>query len=185
MEYQEIINKIKPELEKAVNYLKEELAGIRAGRPSPSLLEGIEVDCFGQKMPVKSLGMITMSDQREIIIQPWDISYLEPISKAIAASPLALSAVVDKDCLRIHFPPLSEDLRKKFVRLLAEKTEEVRQTIRHWRTDAWREIQDRFQAGEISEDDKYRAKDKLQELIDEFNKKIEEMAERKKQEIME
>jgi len=92
---------------------------------------------------------------------------------------------VDKDLIRISFPPLSEEYRKDMLRLLSQKKEDARQTIRHWRQEAWDEIQDKFQEGEISEDDRYRGKDKLQELIDEYNKKIEELVEKKKKEIME
>lgn len=183
--YQEIIDKIKPELEKTIAYLKSELLKVRAGRPSPSLVEDLEIDCFGQKMPLKGLAMITIGQAREIIIQPWDISYIKPIEEAIFKSPLELSPRVEKERIRISFPPLSEDLRKGLVRLLSEKAEESKQTVRHWRKLAWREIQDGFAEGDISEDDKYRGKDKLQKVIDEYNKKVEEMVEAKKKEIME
>jgi ribosome recycling factor len=185
MDYQEITNKLKPELEKAISYLAAELLKVRTSRPSATLLEGIEVDCFGKKMPIKSLATIVAGGPREILIQPWDQSYLEVISKAIFSSPLQLSSVIEKDVIKVRFPSLNEDLRKKFVRLLGDKAEETRQRVRHWRKSAWKEIQDGFSRGEISEDDKYRAKDKLQQLIDEYNQKIEELTEKKKKEIME
>ena len=183
--YEEIINKIKPELGKAIFELKEELLQIRSSRPSPALLENIQVDCFGKKMPLKSWGLITAFGARDILIQPWDISYIEPILKAIFNSPLNLSPVNEKERIRVTFPPLSEELRKNFVRLLSEKGEESRKKVRHWREKAWRQIQDGFSEGEITEDGKYRGKDKLQELVDEYNEKIKEMVERKKKEIME
>ena len=183
--YEEIIEKIKPELEKAVNYLKGELAKIRTSRPATSLIEDIEADIFSKKMPLKSLGQISLEQGKEIIIQPWDVSYLEPIEKAIFKSALQASCVVEKDRIRVRFPPLSKEIRKNLIRLLAEKAEGTKKTIRHWRTQAWKEIQDGFAQGEITEDDKYRAKDKLQEMIDEYNKNVDEMKERKEKEIME
>ena len=183
--YQEIIDKIKPELDKTISFLEGEMAKIRAGRASPSLVENIVVDCFGEKFPLKQLAAISSPGPKQIIVQPWDKSYIEGIEKAISASSIGASPVVDKDLIRISFPPLSDEYRKNLLCILSEKQEEVRKTIRHFRERAWNEIQDGFKSGEIREDDKFRAKDKLQELIDEYNKKIEEIGERKKKEISE
>jgi len=185
MNYQDFIGKIKPELEKALNYLKKELSEIRTSRPSPAMLESIEADVFGKKFSLKSLGLISLSEGQEIIIQPWDVSYLGPIEKAIQSSPLQLSTIVEKNRIRVRFPDLTEDVRKNLARVLSQKAEDTKQTIRRWRRTVWDEIQEKFSAGELPEDDKYRAKDKLQELVDEYNGKIEEMIERKKKEIME
>jgi ribosome recycling factor len=143
------------------------------------------VDCFGQKMSLKSLASITLQGSRQIIIQPWDKSYLEPIEKAIYKSGSGLSPITDKDSVRINFPSLTEEFRKDLLRIISDKKEEARKTIRKWRDEAWKQIQDKFKEGEIGEDDKFRAKDDLQELVDEYNKKIEEVAERKNQEIRE
>lgn len=185
MSYQEIIDKIKPEFEKAMSFLEKEIAKIRTGRANSSLIEDIVVDCFNQKFPLKQLAVISCPNPRTIIIQPWDKSYIEPIEKSLSRSSLGFSAVVDKDLIRINLPPLSEEYRKNLLHLLAEKKEDVRQTIRHCREKAWREIQEKSKIGEIREDDKFRAKEKLQELIDEYNEKINEIAEKKEKEIFE
>ncbi|MBL7156144.1 MAG: ribosome recycling factor [Candidatus Pacebacteria bacterium] len=185
MEYQEIIKNIKPEFEKVTSDLKEELLQIRTSRPSANLVEGIQVECFGKKMPLKSLAMITMSGARDVVIQPWDVSYIEEIEKALKRSVLELSPINEKERLRITFPPLSEELRKRFIRLLSEKGEEARKNVRYSRQKAWKQIQDGFADSEISQDDKFRGKDKLQELVDEYQKKIEEMVDAKKKDIME
>lgn len=185
MEYKEIIDKIRPELGKVINFLEGELAKIRVGRASPSLIEDIIVDCFGQKLPLKQLGTISCPGPRQIVIQPWDKSYIEAIEKAISRSSIGGGPVVDQNVIRVNLPPLTEEFRKNLVRLLSEKQEEARKTLRKWREEAWREIQDGFKEGEIREDDKFRAKDELQELIDEYNKKIEELGENKKREITE
>ncbi len=185
MSYQEIINKIKPECDKVVNFLEQEMAKIRTGRPSPSLIENIVVDCFDQSLPLKQLGTITCSGPRELVVQPWDKSYIEGIQKAIARSNTGASSVLDNDLVRIKFPPLTEDYRKSLIRVLAEKKEESRNTIRRLREDAWKEVQLGFKDSEIREDDKFRAKDKLKEIVEEYNKKIEEMVEKKEKEILE
>ena len=184
-DYQEIINKIKPELDKALNFFERELAKIRTSRASPALIEDISVECFGQKFPLKQLGTISLPEPRQILIQPWDNSYLEPIMNAISKSGLGISPVVDKNFIRISLPPLSQEYRKDLLALLSQKIEETKRTIRHWRQIAWDEIQDGFQKGEIREDDKYKGKDKLQEMVDDYNEKIEELAEKKKKEIFE
>ncbi len=183
--YKQIIEKIKPEFEKVVHFFEGEIAKIRTSRASPSLVEDIKVDCFGDKFPLKQLASISMPEPRQILIHPWDKSYTEPIEKAISNSNLGLSAVVDKEAIRISLPPLSQELRKNLLRILMDKQEEARKTIRHWRERAWDEIQEKSRTGEIREDDKFKAKDELQKMIDSYNKKIEDLGERKKKEIIE
>lgn len=183
--YKEIVEKIKPELDKVINFLERELAKIRTSRPSPSLIEDIKVECFGQKFPLKQLGAISVPEARQILIQPWDESYIEPIVKAISSLRLNLNPIVDQKSIRISFPPLSDEYRKDLLQILSQKREQARKTIRHWRQVIWDEIQEKFQEKEISEDDKYRGKDKLQEIVDEYNEKVEELIEKKKKEIME
>lgn len=185
MTYQEIINQIKPELDKVINFLEREVAKIRTGRASPALIEDLIVDCFGQKLPLKQLGAISCPNPRQIAIQPWDKSYIEAIEKAMSQSSLGMSPVVDKDVIRLSLPLLSEEHRKNLLKILSEKQEEAKKTIRRWREEAWDKIQEEFKEGKIREDDKFRGKDELQELIDEYNEKIEEIGERKKKEIME
>src|SRR4030042_6937572 len=185
MGYKEIINKIKPEMYKACVFLERELAKIRTGRASVSLFEDLIVECFGQKFPLKQLAAISSPEPKQIVIQPWDKSYVESIEKAISGSSLGVSGIVDKDVIRVNLPPLSDEYRKTLSRVLSEKQEETKKTIRHWRGEAWEEIQEKTKEGEIREDDKFRAKDELQKLIDDYNKKIDEMGERKKKEILE
>lgn len=185
MTYQEVIEKIKPELDNSINFLEGELQKIKTGRASPSLIENIQVDCFGQKFPLKQLAAISLSGPRQILIQPWDKSYVESIEKAVGKANIGLSPVVDKEVIRLSFPQLSEEYRKDLLRVISAKMEDTRKTIRRWREEAWDEIQEKFKEGEIREDDKFHGKDKLQELIDECHKKVEEMIERKKREITE
>lgn len=185
MEYKQIIKKIKPEMDKVIAFLERELAKIRIGRASASLVEDIIVDCFGQKLPLKQLASISSPEPKQIVIQPWDKSYIEGIEKAISNSSLGIAPIVDKDTIRMTLPPLSEEYRKTLGRMLSEKQEEARKTIRHWRGEAWEQVQNETRTGEIREDDKFKAKDELQKLVDEYNKKVEDIGERKKKEIFE
>jgi ribosome recycling factor len=93
--------------------------------------------------------------------------------------------VVDRDSIRINLPALTEEYRRDLQRLISEKQEEARRTMRHWREDAWSEVQERTKAGEIREDDKFRAKEDLQKMVDDACKKIEEIGDRKKEEVLE
>ncbi len=179
-----IINKIKPHLGKTIDYLKGELSALQIGRANPSLIENLEVECYGQKFPVKQLGSIHAPEPRVIIIRPWDKSVIENIERAISQSRLGVSPVVEEESIRINIPPLSEERRKELVKIIQEKTEECRISVRRQREEVWKEIQDLEQEKKITEDDKYRAKEELQEIVDEHNNKIEEMTKKKEEEIM-
>ena len=183
--YKEIIDKIKPELDKVVNFLDRELAQIRTSRASPALVENIVVEYLDQRFPIKQLAAISAPQPRQIVIQPWDKSYLEPIVNAISKSSLGAAGVVDKDLIRVNLPSLTEEYRKSLQKLLSEKSEQAKITVRHWREKAWKDVQDNFQAGKIREDDKFRAKDELQKLVDDYHKKIQDIKEKKEKEIME
>ena len=181
--YKEIINKIKPELDRAISFLERELAKVRTSRATPALVEDVVCECFGQKFPLKQLAAISCPESKQILIQPWDKSYVEGIVQALEKTGVGASPVVDKDVIRINLPPLSEEYRKNLLRIISEKQEEARRTIRRWRDEAWDEIQEKTREGKIREDDKFRGKDELQKLVDEYNEKIEKMGEGKRKEI--
>lgn len=185
--HKEIIQNIRPELDKVINFLEGELAKIRTSRATPSLVEDIIVDCSGQKLPLKQLAAISSPEPRQLIIQPWDKSWVEAIEKALAMHDISSSPQVkeEQSFIRIVLPPLSEEYRKKLLRLLSEKQEQARQTLRRWREQAWQRIQEGFREGKVREDDKFRAKDELQKVMDEYNEKIDSLGEKKKREISE
>jgi len=184
MNYKEFIDKVKPEFEKTFKFLEQELAKIRTSRASPSLVEDIEVNAFGSKFPLKQLGAISTSSTNQIVIQPWDTSYIEPIEKAISQSGLGMSCAVEKNLIRLNLPLLTEEYRQALSKTLSEKAEQARQTIRRWRDDAWSKIQAAERAKELSEDDKFRGKDELQKVVNEYNKKIKDLVEKKTKEII-
>lgn len=181
--YKELIENLKPELEKTIEFLRSEFLKIRTSRATPAMVENIEVECYGQKLPIKQLGTINAPQSRLITVQPWDKSILPEIEKAIR-NRSGLSPVVDGDIIRISIPPLSEEQRKEYVKIINDKTEEARISIRLHREKVWKEIQELERKGEIREDDKFRGKDELQKVIDEYNEKVENMKKNKEEEIM-
>lgn len=183
--YKEIINKVKPELDNVLIFLDRELAKIRTSRVSTALVEDLMIDYHGEKLSLKKVASISLSGPRTITIQPWDKSILLGIERTILGSNLGINPILKGDFIEILLPPPSEEYRKNLLRYLGEKLEMSRQSIRRWREEAWRQIQEGFRQGKIREDDKFRAKDELQELIDEYNEKIEARGELKKKEIME
>jgi len=183
--YKEIIDNIKPEMDKVINFLERELQKIRTGQVSTSLIEDIMVDCFDEKLPLKQLAAISVTENRKIIIQPWDKSYLEFIEKAISKSSINMAPIIDKDTIRLTPPLMSEEYRKNLLKLISEKQEEAKKTIRRWREKAWNETQEGFKNKKIREDDKYKAKDELQDLVNKHNEKIDKVVGNKKKEITE
>lgn len=182
--YKEFIDKVKPEFEKALRFLETEMTKMRTSRATPALVEDVEVNYLGAKYSLKQLASIASGDANQIIIQPWDPSYIEAIQVAIANSGLGMSAAVDKNVVRLSLPMLTEEYRKSLVKLLNEKAEQSRQTLRHWREDAWNKIQRAEKDKLISEDDKFRGKDALQKLIDEYAEKIKALVEKKEKELL-
>ncbi len=181
--YKQIIEDIKPDLDKTVEFLKGELMKIKTSRANSAMVENIEVECYDQSLPIQQLATISVPKPRMITIQPWDKSVLPDIEKALRKRS-NLNPAVDGEMIRVNIPALSEEQRKEYAKIVGEKEEEAKISIRHHREEAWKKIQELEQEGEIREDDKFRGKDKLQELVDEYNKKIEEIATNKKQEIM-
>ncbi len=174
---------VKKKLPEVEEWLKKELSLLRTGRASPALLDGISVDYYGAKQPLKHLGAISAEDARTLRIKPWDVSLIHQIEQEIRYSNLGLQPVAEKDSLRIIFPELTQERRKALIKVISEKLEEARISVRKIRDEYWRDIQDKEQEGKISEDEKFRLKDDLQELVDDIQKKMEEMAEAKEKEI--
>lgn len=182
--YNQVINRRQEDLNKAVEHFKNELGKIRTGRANPSLVEDLQVDYYGTKTPLKQIASINTPEPRQIVIQPWDRGALVAIESAIRESDLNLNPNNDGALIRINIPMLTEERRKDLVKVLNQKSEESRIAVRSVREEIWKEAQEMERKGEISEDDKFKCKDKLQEIVDEYNKKIEEIRTKKEAEIM-
>ncbi len=184
MQYKELIQKGKVEFEGLLNFYKSDISSIRTGRATPSLVEDVQVEYFGVKYRLKELASITAPEPRTILIQPWDKGALEAISGAISKSGIGLMPIAEGHAIRLNIPSLTEDRRKEFIKLLKTKTEDARIKIRRHREDIWDKIQKLEKAGEIREDDKFKGKEELQKLVDEYNGKIEDLEKKKEAELM-
>ena len=182
---EQIIQKAKPEMEQAITRLKEEIAKLRTGRANPAMVENLTVDYYGAKSPLKQVASITIPEPRLIVIQPWSNDNLVDIEKAINEADLGLNPTNDGQVLRIAIPPLNEERRKELVKTLGKYAEASRVVVRQAREAAWDEIQEQVKSGKLGEDEKFRGKEKLQALVDEYNGKIDEIREKKEKEIME
>ncbi len=185
MDIKSIIKETRSEFDKIISFFEKDIAGIRTGRASASLVEDITVDSYGTRLPLKQVASISVPGPRLITVQPWDRSLTPVIEKAIAQSELGINPVSDKDSINIPLPPLTEEFRRGLTKILNEKGEEARVSLRKVREDAWKKMQDGFRDGTIREDDKFKGKEDLQKLIDEYNDKVEAISDKKKKEIME
>jgi len=184
MEYKLLINERKRDFDVAVQWAKNEVAGIRTGRAHSSMVEDLIVDYMGSKLRIKELATINTPEPRVIFIQPWDKGTIPLIEKAIKDSPLGLNPTSDSNGIRLTIPSLTEDRRKEFLKLLNHKAEEARIKIRQIREDILKKVQNAVREKTAREDDLRNAKEELQKVIDELNKKIEEMVKKKETELM-
>jgi ribosome recycling factor len=182
--HNDIINLHKEDLDKSIEHFKSEATKIRTGRAHPSLVEDLLVDYYGAKTPLKQIASINTPEPRTIAIQPWDRGALGAIEGAIRNSDLNVNPTNDGVLVRVNIPMLTEERRREMVKALNQKGEEARIAIRSIREDILKEIKDAEKVGDISEDDEFSAKEKVQVLVDEYNKKIEELRAKKEVEIM-
>jgi len=180
--YKEKIEEIKPEFEKVLNYAVQKSMSIRTGRANPALIENTLVDVFGSKMPIKQLASISVPGPKQLRVEPWDKSYIEPIAKAIQIN-TSLSAASDSNGVWINMPELTEEVRKDMIRSVGQIDDNAKQTIRKYRDEAWSAIQKLEKDGLISEDDKFKGKDDLQKVVDGYNQKIDDLIQGKKREL--
>ena len=182
--YKDVINDKRKDFDKSIEHFKEELNQLRTGRASSVLVENLPVDYYGTKTPLKQMASITIPEARTIVISPWDKGALSGIEKAIRESQLNLNPVNDGQVVRINIPALTEERRKELVKVLNQRAEEARIVVRKHREEVWEEIQNLEKEGVIGEDDKFAGKEELQKVVDEYNKKIEEIRAEKEKEIL-
>jgi ribosome recycling factor len=180
----DIIDSKKAAFEKAVTHFTEETGTLRTGRANPGIVENLLVDYYNAKTPLIQISSISVPEPRQIVVSPWDKGALTQIEAAIRESDLGLNPVNDGSVVRITLPALTEERRRELVKTLNSRAEEARISIRNAREDAWKEIQEAEKGGTISEDDKFRGKDDLQKVIDEYNSRLEAVREKKEGEIM-
>ncbi len=181
----EALRTIEPKMQRAVEAMERDFAGIRTGRASTALVERIAVDYYGTSTPLNQLAGISTPDAHLIVIQPWDRAALPAIEKAITRSDIGLVPNVDGTVVRLHVPPLSEERRHELVRQVRRRLEEARVEIRNFRREAADEFKGALREGSLGEDEERRELEGLQRLTDGFVEMAESRGERKEAEIME
>jgi ribosome recycling factor len=171
-------------MQKADEGLKKDLATIRTGRATPSLIEHIKVDYFGVATPLNQIAGISVPDARLLLIQPWDRTSIRSIEKAILTSDLGLNPVNDGKVIRINIPPLSEERRQELIKVVHRRVEERKVTIRNLRRDALNELKELEKSKEISQDENKRALEQLQKLTDSFIARVEQTGQDKEAELI-
>jgi len=174
----------KNKIKEVEEWLKKEESQIRTGRATPAILDGVKVESYGALLPVSQVGSINIEDQRSLRVTPWDISQAKAVEKAIVAANLGVSVSADDKGVKIFFPELTSERRTLLVKLAKEKLEEARKSLRMERDHVWEEIQKKEKEGGMGEDEKFRLKNEMQKIVDETNKKFDEMHARKEKEII-
>jgi len=181
----DVMDELRGRMHKSVEALQDDLLGIRTGRASPALVEKLAVEYYGTMTPLNQMASIAVPEPRLLVIRPWDPSALADIERAILKSDLGLTPMNDGKLIRLSIPRLTEERRRELVKVVARRVEEARIAIRNLRRDALKDLQEFEKEKMISEDEFYRAKDEVQELTDEFTAKIDEIGQRKEEEVME
>ena len=181
----EIKNEITEKMEKSLQFLGEDFKTVRSGKASSSMVENIMVDYYGNKSPLKQVATISSPESKLIIIQPWDKSAIEGIEKALLASDIGVTPNVDGKILRLAFPPLSEEQRGNYGKIVHKKGEDAKVSIRNIRRDGIHDIEKKEKQDHLSEDIAEKGKKDIQKITDEYIEKIDDLVKRKTEEIME
>lgn len=182
---EEILKQTEERMSKALTFLQEEFKTIRAGKVSPAVLDKVTVSYFGSLLPVNQLATISTPEPRVLIIQPWDQSTLKEIEKAILKANLGVTPQVDRQVIRLVFPPLTEERRKELIKAAKKMAEDCKVELRNHRRDANEAIKELKELGKISEDDRDRYLEKVQKLLDKYIDLVDKALEKKESSIME
>lgn len=173
----------KEDIKKVHEWMQKELSQVRTGRATPALLDGVSIESYGSRMQLQHVAAISIEDAKTLRVAPWDKGQMKDIESAIQAANLGVSVISDGVGIRVIFPDVTADRRKILMKLVSEKTEEAKIKIRAVREEAWNDIQKKEKEGEMSEDEKFRAKDELQKIIDEGQAQLLLLVDKKQKEI--
>jgi ribosome recycling factor len=179
-----MINEAAAKMEEAMKYLQLEYSKLQTGRANTALVDGIMVESYGTMMPLKGVANISIPEANQIAIQPWSRDQITNIEKAITAANLGLNPQNNGTVIRLILPPLTGERRKELVKLVHKYAENARVSVRNARHESLTRLKNLEKEKEIGEDELKRREDGLQHMVDDFNKKIEECAEKKEQDVM-
>lgn len=180
----DVLKDLEIKTKEIIDRFRQELSGIRGGRPVSKLVEDIQVDYFGQKLAIKQLGSVSVILPREIQIGVWDKTVAPAVSKAIETA-LNVGVNIEGNLIRVILPPLSEERRGELTKIVKKEAEEARIKIRALRDDILKTIKQQEEKGIITEDDRFKLKEQIQKSVDKSNEEIEKSLENKIKEISE
>lgn len=185
MPVDDVMKTIKDNMEKALAHLQKEFRLTRTGRATPALIEGVRVNAYGAEMPLKQCATISVPEARQLMLKPFDLGLLKEIEKALLASELGVTPQNDGKIIRLTFPPLTEERRKKLAQTVKAQGEEAKVVIRNARRDGIKSLEDAEKKKEISEDELKKHKDDVQNMVKDHEKKVDQEVDKKSKEIME
>jgi ribosome recycling factor len=181
---EDVIDDLRGRIAKTLEDLKLALAKVRTGRANPALLDAVRVDYYGTLAPLQQVSNVSVADPRLIVVKPWEKAMIQPIEKAINAAGLGVNAMSDAEIIRVPIPPLTEQRRKEFVKVVKTKGEEHKIAIRNERRDAKEMIEQLTKDGDLSEDEGKKTLEKIQVEVDSGVKKVDEIIANKEKDLM-
>lgn len=164
-------------------WLKREFQGVRTGRATPTLLDSIQVEAYGSRMPLNQVGGVSVEDARTLRISPWDMSQIKAVEKAIVDANLGVGVGSDDKGVRVSFPELTGERRTQLIKIMKEKLEEARVKVRSARGEAISALEKQEKEGEMGKDDLFRLKAEVQKLVDDAGEALDALAKKKEEEI--
>lgn len=183
--YKDLVTKSEETMKKSINFLKEDLATIRAGKANPKLLDKIQVSYYGSMTPLNQVANISVPEPRSIIIQPWDSSLIKEIEKAIMTSELGINPSNDGKMIRLVIPPLTEERRRDLIKQIKKEVENAKVAIRNIRRDTNEDLKKLEKSSELTKDDLKKAEEDMQKLTDKYIKFTDDIYRDKEKEILE
>lgn len=181
----EQLKKAEERMGRRVDHMRKEFSEIRAGRANPAVLDKVKVDYYGSPTPVNQLAAVSVTEARTLTIQPWDLSIIRKIEKAIQKSDIGINPNNDGKVIRLVFPPLTEERRKMIVKDVQKIAEDTKVQVRNVRRDTIEKLKAMKKSGELTEDDLKQGEKKTQELTDKTTKQIEKLSAEKQKEVLE
>ncbi len=185
MSLQQVVKSTEQLMQKSIDFLKTEFRGVRTGRASTGLVEGLKVEVYGSNMTLKEVANIGVAEGNTIVIKPYDASTLKDIARAIETSDIGINPQNDGKMIRLPVPPLSTERRNQLVARVKQLAEAQKVAVRNCRRDANKALETAEKASTLSEDDRKKGQDQIQKLTDQYSKKIDELLAEKSKDIME
>ncbi len=182
---QDIYKQVETQMQKVIDALKRDFTGIRTGRASTGLLDGLSIDYYGTQTPLNQVATLSVPESSLIVIQPWDVTVIKLIEKAILRSDLGITPSNDGKVIRLAIPPLTEERRKELAKLVKKRAEEKKVAVRQVRREANDKLKSLEKKKELTEDDRHQGQDNIQKLTDQYIKRVDETTAQKEQEILE